>query len=199
MTAVPTEAITVEAVARMFHEAYERLAPSHGYETRKASAVPWSAVPEPNRSLMIAVAAEVAPLIAAQAAAAERERIRQLAIRSHAIYLTANCMQCAGSETPHAHGFADLIGEERRLADGDGWDTARDRITEANQARADERERIATELEQRADGLDRHVGEWSDIGARHEVTTLAVTLRNTAAAIRANGLTENLRGDMDWR
>jgi hypothetical protein len=48
-----------EDVAQMFHETYERLAPSHGYETRKASAVPWSDVPEPNRSLMIAVAGEV--------------------------------------------------------------------------------------------------------------------------------------------
>lgn len=48
-----------ETVARWFHEAYERLAPSFGYETRKASAVPWESVPEPNRSLMVAVAAEV--------------------------------------------------------------------------------------------------------------------------------------------
>ena len=47
-------------IARLFHEAYERLAPSFGYETRKASAVPWEDVPEPNRSLMIAVASEVA-------------------------------------------------------------------------------------------------------------------------------------------
>lgn len=56
-----------EAIARAFHEAYERLAPEHGYETRKASAVPWEQVPENNRRLMTAVAAEVAPLIAAQA------------------------------------------------------------------------------------------------------------------------------------
>lgn len=48
-----------ETVARMFHDAYERLAPSFGYKTREASAVPWDDVPEPNRSLMIAVAADV--------------------------------------------------------------------------------------------------------------------------------------------
>lgn len=48
-----------EALAELFHAAYERLAPDYGYRTREASAVPWSAVPEPNRSLMIAVAAEV--------------------------------------------------------------------------------------------------------------------------------------------
>ena len=46
-------------VARLFHETYERLAPSFGYETRKASAVPWDDVPENNRRLMIAVAAEI--------------------------------------------------------------------------------------------------------------------------------------------
>lgn len=46
-------------LAQWFHEAYESLAPSFGYETREATAVPWSAVPEPNRSLMVAVAGEV--------------------------------------------------------------------------------------------------------------------------------------------
>jgi hypothetical protein len=48
-----------ERWAQAFHETYERLAPSFGYETREASAVPWSEVPEPNKSLMIAVANEV--------------------------------------------------------------------------------------------------------------------------------------------
>ena len=54
-----------EDVARLFHEAYERLAPSFGYETRKASAVPWEDVPEPNRSLMVAVAGAVRAALAA--------------------------------------------------------------------------------------------------------------------------------------
>lgn len=48
-----------EEIARRFHESYERLAPSFGYETRKESAVPWEDVPEPNRRLMIAVARDV--------------------------------------------------------------------------------------------------------------------------------------------
>lgn len=48
-----------EQIAREFHETYERLAPDHGYETRKESAVPWSEVPEQNRSLMIAVIEEL--------------------------------------------------------------------------------------------------------------------------------------------
>lgn len=45
-----------EQLARLFHETYERLAPSFGYETRKDSAVPWEQVPERNKRLMIAVA-----------------------------------------------------------------------------------------------------------------------------------------------
>lgn len=48
-----------ERLARKFHEAYERLAPSFGYATRKESAVPWEQVPEANRKLMMAVAGEV--------------------------------------------------------------------------------------------------------------------------------------------
>ena len=48
-----------EAIAREFHEAYERLAPSHGYETRQESAVPWDDVPERNRNLMAAVVREL--------------------------------------------------------------------------------------------------------------------------------------------
>lgn len=43
-----------ERIARAFHEAYERLAPAHGYSTREASAVPWDEVPEQNRELMVA-------------------------------------------------------------------------------------------------------------------------------------------------
>jgi hypothetical protein len=48
-----------EALARKFHEVYERLAPHYHYETRKASAVPWEDVPDNNKALMVAVAAEI--------------------------------------------------------------------------------------------------------------------------------------------
>jgi hypothetical protein len=51
--------VSPERLAEMFHETYERLAPEHGYETREASAKPWEQVPEQNRGLMVAVAAEV--------------------------------------------------------------------------------------------------------------------------------------------
>lgn len=48
-----------EKLAKQFHDAYEELAPSHGYETREASRKPWSEVPEPNKGLMIAVAQRI--------------------------------------------------------------------------------------------------------------------------------------------
>jgi hypothetical protein len=51
--------MTPEQLAQLFHETYERLAPEHGYETRKASAVPWADVPANNKALMIAVAEHV--------------------------------------------------------------------------------------------------------------------------------------------
>ena len=53
------ERVVDEAIAREFHEAYERLAPEHGYETRQESAVPWENVPEANRHLMAAVVREL--------------------------------------------------------------------------------------------------------------------------------------------
>ncbi len=46
-------------LAQQFHDTYELLAPLFGYETRRQSAVPWSEVPEPNRSLMIATCEEL--------------------------------------------------------------------------------------------------------------------------------------------
>lgn len=48
-----------EFVAREFHDAYERLAPTFGYETREASRVAWARVPKDNRRLMIAVVDEL--------------------------------------------------------------------------------------------------------------------------------------------
>jgi hypothetical protein len=53
------------AVARLFHETYERLAPDFGYRTREASAKPWDEVPEQNRALMVATVREVLAAIAA--------------------------------------------------------------------------------------------------------------------------------------
>jgi hypothetical protein len=51
--------MTNEQIAQMFHEQYEELAPSFGYETREASRKPWSEVPANNRALMIAVVGKV--------------------------------------------------------------------------------------------------------------------------------------------
>ena len=43
-----------EVVAREFHEAYERLAPQYGYDTRTDTKVAWEDVPNENKALMIA-------------------------------------------------------------------------------------------------------------------------------------------------
>jgi hypothetical protein len=59
--------MTGEELAELFHETYEKLAPDYGYKTREASAVPWSDVPEPNKSLMIAVAEQVLATIKLEA------------------------------------------------------------------------------------------------------------------------------------
>lgn len=50
---------TSEQIAREFHETYENFAPNYGYKTRNESAVPWDSVPGPNKSLMIAVVADL--------------------------------------------------------------------------------------------------------------------------------------------
>lgn len=52
-----------EMLAEAFHEAYERLAPKYGYNTRQESAVPWSDVPEGNKNLMVDVAHEMLTFI----------------------------------------------------------------------------------------------------------------------------------------
>lgn len=52
-----------ESVAKLFHETYERLAPTFEYETRPATQVPWEEVPERNKRLMVAVTAEVLAML----------------------------------------------------------------------------------------------------------------------------------------
>lgn len=54
-----------EAVASLFHETYERLAPDFHYETRRESAVPWDDLPDQNRLLMVAVARKVLAYLSA--------------------------------------------------------------------------------------------------------------------------------------
>ena len=43
------------ALAKRFHELYEELAPTVGYETRQDTRKPWAELPRENRQLMIAV------------------------------------------------------------------------------------------------------------------------------------------------
>lgn len=52
-----------EALAQKFHEIYERLAPEYGYETRKETSVPWTALPDNNKRLMIAVCSTLQSVI----------------------------------------------------------------------------------------------------------------------------------------
>lgn len=49
---------TAEQIAEAFHNAYERLAPEHDYETR-ASRRTWQEIPENNRELMVSVVTEL--------------------------------------------------------------------------------------------------------------------------------------------
>lgn len=51
--------VTAEDLARFFHETYESLAPTYGWETQAASRTEWGDVPEANRNLMVATAEEV--------------------------------------------------------------------------------------------------------------------------------------------
>jgi len=50
---VSNELFHAEHLAKRFHDKYEKLAPSFGYETRDSSAVDWCDVPINNKKLMI--------------------------------------------------------------------------------------------------------------------------------------------------
>ena len=95
----------VEEIARQFHETYELLAPSFGYETRRESAVDWRDIPEANRQLMIATCRTVlARLSAARQPASEPDaglRKRHEATSNYAIALQrAIERHCRGLEVP---------------------------------------------------------------------------------------------------
>jgi hypothetical protein len=77
--------VTADELARLFHETYERLAPSFGYETRRASAVPWEQVPAANRALMIAVASHVLERIEFEA------QVRQAEVMEDALDAAISC------------------------------------------------------------------------------------------------------------
>jgi hypothetical protein len=118
---------SAEDVARMFHESYERLAPLFGYATRRDSAVPWDQVPEPNRSLMIAVAGNVLWYLRLWAPSPATTPVpdegwRCMAERSHGICRTLNdaedafCGACgADHPTSLPVALAPLVAAARRL------------------------------------------------------------------------------------
>lgn len=55
----PEELDRAHTIAKAFHEAYERLAPSFEYSTRVESAMGWEDLPQQNKMLMTAVVAEL--------------------------------------------------------------------------------------------------------------------------------------------
>jgi len=55
--------ISDDELAKMFHNAYEKLAPSFGYKTRTESAVDWNHVPKNNKDLMTAVVHEIRKML----------------------------------------------------------------------------------------------------------------------------------------
>jgi hypothetical protein len=88
-----------EQLARKFHEVYERLAPSFGYETRKETRAfdPTT----PNGRLMIAVCAEIAQDLAApQAPVTRADCDGTNALLRHAQSLTAPAPQDQSAPTP---------------------------------------------------------------------------------------------------
>jgi hypothetical protein len=54
-----SDGLEAAALAKRFHETYERLAPQFDYKTREESKVAWDDVPEANKNLMIATCAEI--------------------------------------------------------------------------------------------------------------------------------------------
>ena len=76
--AAPQPTTSLEDAAKRFHEAYERLAPEHGYKTREESAVPWGEVPSRNKNLMIAVCAEILPSLAAPVQVDEAKLVKMV-------------------------------------------------------------------------------------------------------------------------
>lgn len=74
---VRAKEVTNLEIATAFHEAYERLAPRYGYETRPESRKPFSDLPNELKLLMVAVVREVrtllAPAVDERAASSEPE------------------------------------------------------------------------------------------------------------------------------
>jgi hypothetical protein len=93
-----------ECLARLFHETYERLAPSFGYETRRDSAVSWEDVPPQNRSLMVATAGEVGRALSDHSRSvaepdAEQDEAGHIAARATLLALAQDvrpCERCGG-------------------------------------------------------------------------------------------------------
>jgi hypothetical protein len=71
--------MNADTLARRFHELYEELAPSHGYETRTETRKPWADVPAQNKALMTAVCGHILRELAAAPSAPQPDN-RDLAL-----------------------------------------------------------------------------------------------------------------------
>jgi hypothetical protein len=132
---------TAEALARRFHETYERLAPKYGYETREASAKPWEQVPKNNRQLMIAVCAEVGAelLVEAEQLHAQAIAHKSVADRLRQELNTQKDIIKASNERERAVAAEIQRNEERRVQ----------RVTELTRQRdeaRDERDQLSGKL-----------------------------------------------------
>lgn len=111
-----------EAIARAFHQTYERLAPVHAYRTRKASAVPWEDVPGNNRALMIATVGAllddgVISPAAADAAVPDGADVDQVAAAAYAAYgESAGGLNVRGEQLPDWDGLGPEIRNAWRAA-----------------------------------------------------------------------------------
>jgi hypothetical protein len=104
------EQMTDEALARLFHDTYERLAPEFGYETREASRKPWEEVPQQNRTLMVAVAGVIAETLGLRGDVLDRlDRFADEAdARSRSPATPGTSPRCGGRPRPCGPGSAGL-------------------------------------------------------------------------------------------
>lgn len=87
----------VEVAARAHHDAYERLAPTLGYETREATRVPWDDLKTDMRLLMVESEAEALSAIGLPELLSEVERLRGVAEAARELLNADTDMESTGA------------------------------------------------------------------------------------------------------
>lgn len=72
-----TQAMSDEQIAMLFHDTYERLGPSFGWDTQQRCKREWADLPPENKHLMVATCKEVRALLAAQPTGARGEEVSE--------------------------------------------------------------------------------------------------------------------------